>query len=97
MQSEATVKPYKKQVAAFPRAAYSIPDFSALFGREQTWGYRMVYEGKVKAIPSDSVRGGMMIPHSEVERLLSKAQTYDDSMAGKAVPKQKGSLTKGRK
>ena len=89
MQSEAIVKPGKKQIVAFPRAAYSIPEFSALFGREQTWGYRMVYAGKVKVIPSDDVRGGNMVPHSEVERLLSKAQTYNDDIAGKAVPKRK--------
>jgi hypothetical protein len=90
MQIAANTKSRRKQIAAFPRAAYSIPEFSALFGREQTWGYRMVYGGKVKVIPSDDIRGGNMVPHSEVERLLSKAQTYDDSMAGRAVPKRKG-------
>ena len=58
MQTTAIVKQDSKQdIARFPRVAYSIPDFAALFGREQTWGYRMVYEGKVKVIPSDSVRG----------------------------------------
>jgi hypothetical protein len=91
MQNTANTKSGKKQiVAAFPRAAYSIAEFAALFGREQTWGYRMVYGGKVKVIPSEDIRGGNMVPHSEVERLLSKAQTYNDDIAGTAVPKQKG-------
>jgi len=89
MQNTANSKSGKKQIVApFPRAAYSIPEFSALFGREQSWGYRMVYGGKVKVIPSGNIRGGNMVPHSEVERLLSKAQTYSDDIAGRAVPRQ---------
>jgi hypothetical protein len=98
MQDTANTKPDKEQtVAAFPRAAYSIAEFAGLFGREQTWGYRMVYGGKVKVIPSDDIRGGNMVPHSEVERLLLKAQTYNDDIAGKAVPRRKGSPVKGGK
>jgi hypothetical protein len=97
MQNIANSGPDKKQIVArFPRAAYSIPEFSALFGREETWGYRMVYAGKVKVIPSDSVRGGNMVPHSEVERLLSEAVSYSDEIAGKAVPKKKQPKQKGR-
>jgi hypothetical protein len=97
MQVEANTKPDKKQiVASFPRAAYTIPEFSSLFGKEQTWGYRMVYDGKVKVIPSDDVRGGNMVPHSEVERLLSKATTYSDDIAGEAVPRKATSKRKGQ-
>src|SRR6266702_2243028 len=96
MQDTANTKSGKKQIVAFPRAAYSISEFSALFGLEQTWGYRMVYGGKVKVIPSDDIRGGNMVPHSEVERLLSKAQTYSDDIAGKAVPRQKESPARGK-
>jgi hypothetical protein len=90
MQDIANTKPDNKQIiATFPRAAYTIPEFSALFGREQTWGYRMVYAGKVKVIPATECRGGNMVPHSEVERLLSSATTYSDDIAGRAVPKHK--------
>jgi hypothetical protein len=65
-----------------------------LFGREQTWGYRLKYAGKIKVIPSSECGGGGdMVPHSEVERLLSRATTYSDEIAGKAVPKQKQGKT----
>jgi hypothetical protein len=95
MQEVANSKPGKKQITAFPRAAYSIPEFSALFGREQTWGYRMVYSGKVKVIPSGDIRGGNMVPHSEVERLLSLATNYSDDIAGKPVPRK--ATTRGKR
>ena len=32
------------------RVAFSPGEFAALFGKSQTWGYRQIYAGKVKAI-----------------------------------------------
>jgi uncharacterized protein (DUF2384 family) len=69
MQTEATINSPKPA-----RAAYTLSEFAALFGREQTWAYRMKYRGKIKVLPSEEfLHGGDMVPHSEVERLLSKA------------------------
>jgi hypothetical protein len=95
MQADATVNNEKqtRQIIAFPRAAYPMRGFAALFGKEKTWAYRMMYAGKLKV----SVIGGeFMVPHSEVERLLAEATTYSDDIAGKAVPRKKQTNGKGR-
>jgi hypothetical protein len=63
------------------RMAYSPGEFAALFGKQQTWGYRQLYRGTVKAITQC---GRIMIPRSEVDRLLGSAKKYD----GRAQPKQ---------
>lgn len=55
------------------RAAYSPQEFSALFGKSQTWGYRQIYAGKVQAI---SQFGRLMIPAGEVERIVKTADEY---------------------
>lgn len=56
------------------RMAYSPGEFAALFGKHQTWGYRQLYRGTIKAITQC---GRIMIPCTEVERLLNSAKTYD--------------------
>lgn len=56
------------------RAAFSPAEFAALFGKEQTWGYRQLYSGKVKATTE---YGRTMIPASEVERILASAGIYE--------------------
>ena len=79
-----TVQPPKARAAKKPivplseRAAYSPAEFAALFGREQTWGYRMIYCGAVRII------AGMrptMIPRSEVERLSNDRETFGGTAA----------------
>ena len=65
------------------RLAYSPGEFAALFGKHQTWGYRQLYRGTVRAITQC---GRILIPRSEVDRLLSSAKTYD----GKASPERTG-------
>ena len=55
------------------RVAYSPGEFAALFGKSQTWGYRQIYSGKVKAITE---YGRFQIPASEVERILATAERY---------------------
>lgn len=61
------------------RMAYSPGEFAALFGKQQTWGYRQLYRGTVKAITQC---GRIMIPRSEIDRLLGSAKEYD----GKVQP-----------
>ena len=55
------------------RVAYSPAEFAALFGRHPTWGYRQLYRGTVKAITQC---GRVMIPRTEVDRLVSSAEMY---------------------
>jgi hypothetical protein len=56
------------------RVAYSPAEFAALFGKEQTWGYRQIYAGKVKTIAE---HGRILIPAAEVDSILAKAGVYD--------------------
>ncbi len=51
------------------RQAYTPKEFASLYGRAQTWGYRMLYAGRVKAIKD---LGRLLIPRSEVERLAGE-------------------------
>lgn len=55
------------------RLTYSPAEFAALFGKHQTWAYRQLYKGTVKAITR---YGRIMIPGSEVDRLLNSAAEY---------------------
>ena len=66
------------------RVAFSPGEFAALFGKQQTWGYRQLYAGKVKSITE---HGRILIPASEVERILGKAGTYDGLKVKAKVPK----------
>ena len=56
------------------RVAYSPGEFAALFGKQQTWGYRQIYAGKVKTITE---YGRIQIPAAEVERILATADRYN--------------------
>src|SRR6266436_6766425 len=56
------------------RVAFSPGEFAALFGKSQTWGYRQIYNGKVKTITE---YGRILIPAAEVERILASAERYE--------------------
>ena len=56
------------------RAAYSPKQFAALFGRHPSWAYRLLYRGKLRALTD---LGDILIPVSELERVLSSAAPYD--------------------
>jgi hypothetical protein len=62
------------EAAALKRVAFSPGEFAALFGKSQTWGYRQIYAGKVKAITE---HGRILIPAAEVEAILKTAGIYD--------------------
>lgn len=61
----------KIEIPLLERAALSPNEFAAAFGKANTWGYRLIYSGKVKVIKD---LGRMMIPGSELRRLLSSAE-----------------------
>jgi hypothetical protein len=48
-------------------------ELASLFGRHYTWAYRQIYAGKIKVI---SNLGRIMIPRSEVDRLLQQTEIY---------------------
>jgi hypothetical protein len=56
------------------RAAYSPAEFAALCGRHPSWAYRLLYGGKVNALTD---LGRILIPASELERILSGAAPYN--------------------
>jgi hypothetical protein len=56
------------------RAAYSPAEFAATCGRHPSWAYRLLYANKVRALTE---LGRILIPASELERVLSRAGPYD--------------------
>lgn len=56
------------------RVAFTPKEFAAAFGRSETWGYRQLYSSRVKAI---QISGRLLIPKSEIDRLLAEAEVYD--------------------
>jgi hypothetical protein len=56
------------------RLGFSPKEFSRANGKSATWGYRQIYAGKVKVI-SDC--GRLLIPRSEIERFLARAEEYN--------------------
>lgn len=55
------------------RQNYTVAQFAALFEKEKTWAYRLLYAGKIQAITG---YGETMIPHSEYEALLNDKRRY---------------------
>lgn len=60
--------------ASLERVAFSPGEFAKLFGKSQTWGYRQIYGGKIKAITE---HGRILIPAAEVEAILKTAGVYN--------------------
>ena len=56
------------------RAAYSPAEFAATCGKHPSWAYRLLYANKVRAVTE---LGRILIPASELERLLSQAVPYN--------------------
>jgi predicted site-specific integrase-resolvase len=55
------------------RVVLTPKEIAAIFGRHHTWAYRQIYAGNIKVI---SHLGRMMIPRSEVDRLLQSKEVY---------------------
>ena len=55
-------------------------EFGALVGRSKTWTYRLIYAGVIHPLKSTPT---LMIPRSEVERLLADTGEYDGRPAVK--------------
>lgn len=66
------------------RAAYSPAEFAASCGRHPSWAYRLLYANKIRAVTE---LGRILIPATELERVLSLAQPYNPQPKGK-LPSQ---------
>jgi hypothetical protein len=72
------------------REAYSPAEFAVKFGRNPSWAYRLLYRGKVKALPD---LGRILIPASELERVLSSAAPYNPKpRKPKTPPAESGAM-----
>ena len=56
------------------RLAFTPAEFARAFGHHVSWGYRLIYSGRVRVI---SDVGRLLIPSSEVQRLLESAAPYN--------------------
>ena len=56
------------------RAGYSPSEFARSCGKHPSWGYRQLYLGNVKAV---TTLGRILIPLSEVERVMATAEPYN--------------------
>lgn len=65
-------RPGKLDLPLLERAAFSMREFSALFGRHEVWAYRLAYAHKIKVI--HDLSGQMMVPRQELDRLTDSAQ-----------------------
>lgn len=55
------------------KVAYTPVEFAAMFSREKTWTYRLIYSNKIEAIFD---LGRIMIPANQIARLESHATRY---------------------
>ncbi len=67
------------QIPFSERLAFSPGEVAALLGKSQTFGYRLLYKGKIKAITGC---GRLMIPRSEVELLLGNPTLHGQNQKG---------------
>jgi hypothetical protein len=63
------------------RAAYSPAEFAACCGKHASWAYRLLYANKIRAVTE---LGRILIPASELERVLGLAQPYNPRPKAKA-------------
>ena len=74
------------------RAAYSPAEFAALCGRHPSWAYRLLYCGKISALTD---LGRILIPASELDRVLSSAAPYNPQPRKSETQSAKSSATIG--
>lgn len=68
----------KEELLFMQRASLSPAEFSKICGRSRVWGYRRIYDGTVKVI---SVAGRIMIPITEIKKLISGAEPYSGNLS----------------
>lgn len=63
-----------KYESASSRAAFSPREFAAACGRHPSWAYRLLYAQKIQAVTD---LGRILIPASELDRVLRAAEPYN--------------------
>ena len=71
----------RNQLQLTSRAAYSPAEFAAFCGRHPSWAYRLLYVNKLKAVTE---LGHILIPASELERVLGLAEPYNPKPKSKS-------------
>ncbi len=69
------------------RLGYPPSEFARLVGRHPSWGYRQLYAGNVKAV---TTLGRILIPASEVERVMATAEPYNPKPKKRKAQKAQG-------
>ena len=64
----------KIEIPLTERAALTPREFAGQFGRSQTWAYRLIYAGAIRVIRP---AGALLIPYSEVNRIVNGAEYYN--------------------
>jgi hypothetical protein len=64
----------RHQATLTNRVGFSPREFAAAFGKSVTWTYRLIYQGKLRVVTDF---GRMVVPASEVDRILSNAGVYN--------------------
>lgn len=77
MRAPAVGPPAAHAAARFGnRVALSVAEFSAAFGHHRSWGYRLLYSGRIRRI---DLPGPALIPISEVERLTNQLVDHGEA------------------
>ena len=69
------------------RAAYSPAEFAGACGRHPTWAYRLLYANKIQAITQ---LGRILIPESELKRVMALAGPYNPKHKPRAAKEEGG-------
>lgn len=69
------------------RLGYSPSEFARACNRHPSWGYRRVYSGDVNVITN---LGRLLIPASEVERVMATAEPYNPKPKKRKAQNAKG-------
>ena len=69
------------------RAAYSPREFAAKCGKHPTWAYRLLYDGKIQAVTQ---LGRILIPATELSRVLAAAEPYNSQGKSKSATAESG-------
>lgn len=79
MQADTKQRSQKKQpVPTSERLGFSPKEFAQMNGKQAVWAYRQIYAGKIRVVTD---LGNMLIPRSEVDRILATAAPYSGKAA----------------
>jgi hypothetical protein len=69
------------------RLAYSPTEVAEACGKHPSWAYRQIYKGKLKVVTD---LGRLLIPRSELDRVLGNPARYDPQPSGERSDDENG-------